>query len=106
MKAKRMNSAEKRDAVDILEYLIDRREKFIKADLITEKFNITSAYLRKIIHYLRVCACPIISTSKGYCYTFNQDKIIENINSLNNRGMSVLEAASGLMQSLHDVNVY
>lgn len=89
-------------SIEILLFLSKRKEAFLKADYITEKFEIKPPELRKTIHYLRTCGVPIISTSNGYCYTTDQDMIIKSIISLNNRGKSIMEAASGLMQSLHD----
>ena len=62
----------------------------------------TQARLRKIIHYLRENSLlPVIATSKGYFISYNKVTIRSQINSMNERANSIINAANGLKKFLY-----
>jgi hypothetical protein len=66
---------------------------------LTTKFS--EVRLRKIINYYRVNSIlPIISTSKGYYVSYDQNDINIMIKSLNQRANSILDCSAGLKKFL------
>jgi hypothetical protein len=75
---------------------------------VNEKWNpkpkFTDARLRKIINYYRVQSIlPVISTSKGYYVSYEEDEINGMIQSLTQRANSIIDASFGLGRILKKV---
>lgn len=74
-------------------------------DGVNKKWNpkpkLTDARLRKIINYYRTQSIlPVISTSKGYYVSFEEDEINSMVQSLTQRANSIIEASFGLNRIL------
>ena len=70
-------------------------------DGVNEKWNpkpkLTDARLRKIVNYYRVQAIlPVISTSKGYYVSYDEQDINDMMQSLCERANSIIQASFGL----------
>lgn len=67
--------------------------------------NFSDRRLRKIINYYRVNSIlPIISTSKGYYVSRDENEIEGMIISLNQRANSILEACFGMQRILNQIS--
>ncbi len=68
--------------------------------LIQNKFDLekkpSPVQIRKIISELRQDGLPIISNSRGYYISYNEEEIHETYVSLMNRANSIIRAANGL----------
>lgn len=78
-------------------------------DGVNEKWKpnpkLSDARLRKIINYYRTQSIlPVISTSKGYYVSYNEDDINGMIKSLTERANSILEASFGIQRILINKN--
>jgi len=70
---------------------------------LTQKFS--DRRLRKIINHYRVNAIlPIISTSKGYYVSYDENEIEGMIISLTQRANSILEGCFGMQRILNEIN--
>lgn len=77
-------------------------------DGVNEKWNpkpkLTDVRLRKIINYYRVQAIlPVISTSKGYYVSYNEQDINSMMQSLCERGNSIIQASFGMGKILNKI---
>jgi hypothetical protein len=77
-------------------------------DGVNEKWNpkpkLTDARLRKIINYYRVQAIlPVISTSKGYYVSYDEDDVNDMMQSLCQRGNSIIQASFGMGKILNKI---
>ena len=77
-------------------------------DGVNEKWNLkpklNDARLRKIINYYRVQSIlPIISTSKGYYVSYEEDEINLMIQSLTQRANSIIQASFGMGKLLKKI---
>lgn len=62
--------------------------------------------LRRIINYYRVNSIlPVISTSKGYYVSYDEDEVNNMVQSLAQRANSIIEASFGLSRILTKVVV-
>jgi len=63
--------------------------------------KVTGVRLRKMINFIRSNGmAPIIANSNGYFMSWDQQEILDQINSLNNRAEGILSAAAGLKRFL------
>lgn len=70
---------------------------------LTQKFS--DRRLRKIINHYRVNAIlPIISTSKGYHVSYDENEIEGMVISLTQRAKSILEGCFGMQRILNEIN--
>ena len=70
---------------------------------LTQKFS--DRRLRKIINHYRVHGIlPIISTSKGYYVSYEENEIEGMVISLNQRANSILEACFGMQRILNQIS--
>jgi hypothetical protein len=70
---------------------------------LTQKFS--DRRLRKIINHYRVHGIlPIISTSKGYYVSYDENEIEGMIISLTQRSSSILEACYGMQRILNQIS--
>lgn len=70
---------------------------------LTQKFS--DRRLRKIINHYRVHGIlPIISTSKGYYVSYDENEIEGMVISLNQRANSILEACFGMQRILNQIS--
>ena len=77
-------------------------------DGVNEKWNLkpklNDARLRKIINYYRVQSIlPVISTSKGYYVSYEEDEINSMIQSLTQRANSIIQASFGMGKLLKKI---
>lgn len=77
-------------------------------DGVNEKWNLkpklNDVRLRKIINYYRVQSIlPIISTSKGYYVSYEEDEINLMIQSLTQRANSIIQASFGMGKLLKKI---
>ncbi len=77
-------------------------------DGVNEKWNpkpkLTDVRLRKIINYYRVQAIlPVISTSKGYYVSYDEQDINDMMQSLCERGNSIIQASFGMGKILNKI---
>jgi hypothetical protein len=77
-------------------------------DGVNEKWNpipkLTDARLRKIVNYYRVQSIlPVISTSKGYYVSYNEDDVNDMMASLCQRANSILQASFGMGKLLNKI---
>ena len=70
---------------------------------ITEALNISGISIRKAINKARSEGCPICSCSEGYYYSEDKNEIINTIQSLVNRNISVERAVNGLLKKLKNI---
>lgn len=67
---------------------------------ISSKLGITEVNVRKLINQARREGIPICSCPKGYYYSEDKTDILETIDSLMSRTISVEKAISGLLTAL------
>lgn len=77
-------------------------------DGVNEKWNpkpkLTDARLRKIINYYRTeSILPVISTSKGYFVSYDEKDIEDMMQSLCQRGNSIIQCSFGLGKILNKI---
>lgn len=66
--------------------------------------KLTDVRLRKIINYYRVeSILPVISTSKGYHVSYDEQEINDMMSSLCQRGNSIIQASFGLGKILNQI---
>lgn len=90
-------------------------EEPIKASDIVSKMNkfnngtnlpkMHDVRLRKMVNYIRTNGLlPIIATSKGYFVSYDENIILEQIESLTQRAKSIEKCANGLYKFLNNNN--
>lgn len=84
---------------EILQFLKDREDQYVKSPVIESHFGIVGATVRSIIHDLRVAGNPIVSGYHGYSYTEDMDELNHSINNLNSRKNNIHEAEIGLRRA-------
>ena len=67
---------------------------------ISSQLNMTTVNVRRLINQARREGIPICSCSKGYYYSEDKTDILETIDSLMSRTISVEKAISGLLTAL------
>jgi hypothetical protein len=92
-------------AVELRKILEENKDKFLKSYQIIELLNdrgieITYDRFRKVINYLRCLTYPIVSSSKGYCYTWDKNERHNTISQLESRIESIQAAIDGLRYGL------
>lgn len=70
---------------------------------ISKDLGIGGVAIRKAINKARCEGCPICSCSNGYYYSENKTEIINTIQSLVNRTISVEKAINGLLTNLKNI---
>ena len=61
------------------------------------EFKLTQVRLRKMVNFIRCNAIvPLIGTSNGYYVSYNKEEVAKQIQSLNERASSIMNAANGL----------
>lgn len=76
------------------------RENPISNREICEQLNITDVTVRKHINKARSVGVPICSCKTGYFYSAEKSDVLETIESLMHRTISVEKAISGLLTTL------
>ena len=91
MKMKKLKQETLRD----LKRLLKKREDFIKSDVIIATIPElkSGGDLREVINELRISGCPIISSSKGYKWSNNEEEIMTTIQGLHSRADKINSAA-------------
>lgn len=90
---------------DIINYIKLRgsRENPVLSHEIEEYFRISGATVRKRINAARCEGITICSSEKGYFYSDDRTDIVDTIQSLMNRTMSVEKAIKGLVSNLKEM---
>ena len=70
---------------------------------ITKELNIGGVAVRKAINKARCDGCPICNNHNGYYYSTDKNEIINTIQSLVNRNISVERAVNGLLKKLKNI---
>lgn len=79
-------------------------KKPVSSNAITEALGIGGVAIRKAINKARCDGCPICSCGNGYYYSEDKNEIINTIQSLIGRTISVERAVNGLLKNLKDID--
>ena len=89
---------------NIINYIKSRgsRENPVLSHEIEDKFKTHGTTVRKTINSARCEGIPICSSEKGYFYSDDRTDIVDTIQNLMNRTMSVEKAIKGLVSNLKE----
>lgn len=89
---------------DIINFIKTRgsRDFPVLSHEIEDKFKIHGTTVRKTINAARCEGYPICSSEKGYFFSDDRTDIVDTIQSLMNRTMSVEKAIKGLVSNLKE----
>lgn len=78
-------------------------EKPVSSYEITDAIGISGVAIRRAVNKARCNGIPICSCDKGYFYSEDKNEIINTIQSLVNRTISVEKAVNGLLKKLKTI---
>lgn len=79
--------------------IVSKTNAYLKSKNI--KYRLSEPRLRKCCNYIRTKGLiPLIATTKGYYVSYNKDEIKNQIQSLNQRAISIKVCADGLQKFL------